>query len=366
MRHLLLWTLLIIGLSGSYQSAFAADNAFSAEKVRLGDTVFSILRKHGFTPNEREQILRSIPSLHSFILSPEMTYLVSKKPGHVTLRMHDHEQNLVFTMQKSPQRILGKADKPNYRTEVEEHEGRVRGSLLGSIHQKVPSNWVSSRFMDAYKLEHNLEKLPAGARFWFRVEKLYDGDFFVGYGEVLETSLEIHGENVHKEFIRLKKGGVFVNAEDLLSNRPFYAPVNYLRIASQFQKRRRHPITRRVQAHLGIDFELPQGAPIYAPQNGVVVRLGKNRVAGFYVVLKHPNGMETAYNHMRSLPNLQKGQKIKAGQRIGEVGCTGYCTKAHLHFALKHKGKMVDPAQYIRAYPAHSEAVLQKKVASRN
>lgn len=331
--------------------------------------MISLLRQHGFAQNEREQILRELESLHSLTLTTEMTYWVSKRGNSVHLRFHDHEQNLVFDLAKDGSRVIATAEEPNYRTEVEEHEGQIRGSLIGSLMGKVRSNWVASRFVDAYTLEHDLEKLAAGAKFWFSVEKRYDGPRFVGYGEVLETSLEIRGEEVRKEFFRLgENGGVFVNADDLVSNRPFFAPVGYLRISSLYQRHRRHPITKRVQAHLGIDFEAPQGSPIFAPKKGRVARLGRNRVAGYYVVLQHPSGVETAYNHLKWNPSriLRVGQQIKAGQKIGEIGCTGYCTKAHLHFAMKRNGHMVDPAPYLKAFPSGFEKALQKKVARRD
>lgn len=364
LRHLFICALLAFGICGCYQSAFAADNPFSPQKIRLGDTVVSILRRHGFSLKEREQVLRSSQALHSFVLTTEMSYFLSTARGKTALRMHDHEQNLVFNIEKSAGSLSVKATPANYRTEVQLIKGKVRGSLLASIFSQVKSNWIASRFMDAYILEHDLGRIPAGASFWLKLEKQYDGPHFVGYGEVLQTSLELGGEQIRKDFIRMAKGGVFVNAEDLLSSRPFYAPVDYVRVASLFQKGRRHPITRKVQSHLGIDFEAPPGSPIYAPKKGTVARMGHNRAAGNYVILTHSNGIETAYNHLRVLPkNLKIGMSVRIGQRIGEIGCTGYCTKAHLHFAMKKSGRMVDPAKYLKAFPSHFEEALQKKVA---
>ncbi|MBX3040733.1 MAG: M23 family metallopeptidase [Bdellovibrionaceae bacterium] len=356
--------MLAFGICGCYQNAFAADNSFSPKKIRLGDTVVSILRRHGFSLKEREQVLRSSEALHSFLLTTEMSYFLSTAHGKTALRMHDHEQNLVFNVEKSPHGLSVKTTPAKYLTEVQLIKGKVRGSLMASIFSQVKSNWIASRFMDAYILEHDLERIPAGAPFWLKLEKQYDGPHFVGYGEVLQTSLELGGEQIRKDFIRMAKGGVFVNAEDLLSDRPFYAPVGYVRIASLFQKGRRHPITRKVQSHLGIDFEAPPGSPIYAPQRGMIARMGRNRAAGNYVILRHPNGIETAYNHLRTLPkDLKTGSFVRVGQKIGEIGCTGYCTKAHLHFAIKKNGRMVDPAKYLKAFPSHFEEALQKKVA---
>lgn len=293
-----------------------------------------------------------------------MTYFVAHERRSTRIRLHAPENKTIFEISRGPQGVAVRTLPARYKTTTQVFQGRVRGSLMGSLYNQVHSNWIASRFMDAYLLEYDLRKIPAGAAFSFKVEKKFDGPHFVGYGEILQTSLELDGTLVRKNFVRIHDGGVFVNAEDLLSDRPYYSPVGYMRIASVFQKGRRHPITRRLQSHLGIDFEAPEGTPIYAPKSGVVARMGRNRAAGNFLVLRHASGAETSYNHLRTLPSqLRIGQRIRLGQPLGEIGCTGYCTKAHLHFAVRKNGQMVDPAKYIKVFPAHFEVGLQRKVA---
>ncbi|MEZ4870859.1 MAG: M23 family metallopeptidase [Bdellovibrionales bacterium] len=100
---------------------------------------------------------------------------------------------------------------------------------------------------------------------------------------------------------------------DLQESRPLYAPVNYVRISSEFKRRQYHPIKKRRIAHLGIDFELPAGEPVYTAGKGVVLRKGKNRAAGRYVVVKHANNIESYYNHLESID-----PKIKVGSTFGK------------------------------------------------
>jgi murein DD-endopeptidase MepM/ murein hydrolase activator NlpD len=220
--------------------------------------------------------------------------------------------------------------------------------------------------MDAYILDYNLNRgLEHGAKFWLVVEKKYDGPHFIRYGEVLQTSLVIRDRNVQKRFIKLEgNGGVFIAENDLIKNRPFYSPVSYLRVASLFQPNRRHPITKRIQPHMGVDFEMPEGAPIYAARSGLVIRYGKSPAAGNYVVLLHPGGAESSYNHLKRVDTkIRHGLKLSVGEKLGEVGCTGYCTKAHLHFAVRQNGRMVDPLKFLRPYPIFAENLLHAKVA---
>lgn len=333
--------------------------------MSLGDNPLSILRKLGFSQSQREQILASQRRLLDVVLTRDMVYLVSQSKQATILRLYDANSDWAFQIERQGSQLKTQKIKPRFQVKTERQSGLVRGSLMSSLQAKVPSPWVASRFMDAYSLEQNLNALPKGTKFDLTIEKLYDQGHFVKYGEVLKTNLIIAGESWEKTFYRIGQGGVFVGLEDVPSNRLLYAPVDYLRIASEFQPRRRHPITRRIQPHLGIDFELPEGSPIYAPRGGVVVKKGSNRAAGNYIVIRHSNGFETAYNHLeRHESTLRVGQQVRTGEKIGSIGCTGYCTRPHLHFAVRKGGRMVDPAKYLKAYPHHFESSLKEEIAS--
>lgn len=350
----------------SYQSVQAGANTFTAKPVRLGDNLISILRQQGFSEKEREQVLASDRAIRNLFLTLDTRYLVRRAKNEVELRVFDSQTSEAFRILKKNSKIQTASYDPAFKVKIFRIEGRIYGSVLGSILPKVNSNWVATRFMDAYAFDiSSARQIARGARYWFTVEKLYEGDQFVKYGEVLQTSLEIDGERVQKKFVRYKNGGVFFSDDDWLEDRPFYAPVEYIKIASRFQPHRLHPITGRKQPHLGVDFELPVGDPVFAPRKGTVVRYGHNRAAGNYIVLLHNNGMETSYNHLYRIDKrIRQGLKVSAGERIGEVGCTGYCTRAHLHFAVKKKGRMVDPMQFIKPYPSQMEALLEERFAS--
>ncbi|MFP5520563.1 MAG: M23 family metallopeptidase [Bdellovibrionia bacterium] len=164
---------------------------------------------------------------------------------------------------------------------------------------------------------------------------------------------------ITKKFVPVGQGGFFIANSPAKGSKKLFAPVNYIRLASTFHPSRLHPVTKRYQAHLGVDFELPEGAPILAAKSGRVVRFGYQKAAGNYIVLAHGNGIETYYNHLKSFAgNIRKGAAIKAGQVIGSNGCTGYCTKPHLHFALKKNGKMVDPLPFMKPYAAPAEKLI--------
>lgn len=99
--------------------------------------------------------------------------------------------------------------------------------------------------------------------------------------------------------------------------------------------------------HYAIDIAVPSGTPIYAANGGVVTKATYNGSYGYHVIIKHDNGQETVYAHMRTEPIVTEGERVYQGQQIGEVGMTGYATGPHLHFEVRIDGEKVDPMKYL-------------------
>ncbi len=349
----------------SYQPVWAGASSFAAKKVVLGDNLLSILRKHGFSADEREAVLAANKQLAEVYLTLDTQYLHRKIKDETEIRVYTAQSSRAFRITKNKRGVRVFNYEPLFQRKVVQVEGRIYGSLLGSVLEKVKSNWVATRFSDAYIFDlKNGKKLSRGARYGFAVEKLFDEGQFIKYGEILRTSLELVGSKVTKKLVRHKDAGIFVSTQESFEGRPFFAPVEYLKFASLYSPSRFHPITKKLQPHLGIDFELPTGDPVFASRTGTVLRYGHNKAAGFYIVLQHSNGFQTFYNHLHRIDRrIRQGLRIQGGEKIAEVGCTGYCTRAHLHFAINKNGRMVDPIRYIRSYPFHMERVLQSHLA---
>ena len=110
---------------------------------------------------------------------------------------------------------------------------------------------------------------------------------------------------------------------------------------------RTHPIFGDTRLHTGIDIAAPYGASVIAADSGVVVFAGVMSGYGNAVVVDHGGGLATTYNHLSAF-GVFDGQRVRRGQYIAAVGCTGYCTGTHLHFEVRVNGTPVDPMPYLQ------------------
>jgi len=117
-------------------------------------------------------------------------------------------------------------------------------------------------------------------------------------------------------------------------------------IIGSFFGERVHPIKKTIIFHKGIDIEALSGTPIKAAYDGEVVEAGSEATYGNYIKIKHIDGLSTLYAHCSKLL-VNKGQKVKKGDIIAEVGATGAADGPHLHFEVRKDNEVVNPLDYI-------------------
>lgn len=108
------------------------------------------------------------------------------------------------------------------------------------------------------------------------------------------------------------------------------------------------PFTGRSALHPGLDFQADQGTPILAAAGGVVVAQEFHPEYGNMVEIDHGNEMVTRYAHA-SKTLVRRGDLVKRGQKIAEVGSTGRSTGPHLHFEVLVQGIAQDPQKFLAA-----------------
>ncbi|QUH25210.1 M56 family metallopeptidase [Serpentinicella alkaliphila] len=120
----------------------------------------------------------------------------------------------------------------------------------------------------------------------------------------------------------------------------------YNRIATPYGERI-HPISKDKVFYTGIQVPAPRGEKIVAFKDGKVVKSEESKEYGKVIKIDHGNGLETLYANA-SHHNVSVGDEVKEGQKIAEIGSTGYATGNYLHFEVWVNGKQVNPTDYLR------------------
>jgi murein DD-endopeptidase MepM/ murein hydrolase activator NlpD len=122
------------------------------------------------------------------------------------------------------------------------------------------------------------------------------------------------------------------------------APVDFTRISSSFNPRRRHPILNTIRAHRGVDYAAPRGTPVKAAGDGKIIFRGVKGGYGNAVILQHGGNITTLYAHLNGFDrNALINQRVKQGQTIGYVGDSGLATAPHLHYEYRLNGVHRNP-----------------------
>lgn len=106
------------------------------------------------------------------------------------------------------------------------------------------------------------------------------------------------------------------------------------------------PFTGKSAMHEGVDFVVPEGTPIHAAANGIVVYAAMHPQFGNLVEIDHGNDILTRYAHASKLM-VSVGDVVKRGQLLSLVGSTGRSTGNHLHFEVRYKGSAQNPTRIL-------------------
>ena len=169
-------------------------------------------------------------------------------------------------------------------------------------------------------------------------------DSLMAHFETLEEEVnpadDIYDESWNTEYVKAYKD-ITVPDSFRINVSEFVLPISGVqRVTSPYGPRRR-------SFHYGTDLKLQIGDTVHAAFDGKIrVKRYERRGYGYYLVLRHPNGLETVYGHLSEFL-VEQDEWVKAGQAIGLGGTTGRSTGPHLHFEFRFLGTAINPAEII-------------------
>lgn len=222
----------------------------------------------------------------------------------------------------------------------------IRHSLWDDMLDKGASPLLILSLSDIYAWTVDFFGLQKGDR--FRVyydQKVCEGDI-IAVDTVRYAVFSRGEENICAIMFNQGDGGnIYWNEKGESMRKAFLkAPLSYSRVSSGFSYSRRHPVTRKVQPHTGVDYAAPSGTPVMSIGDGVVTSMKYEGAGGNVVRIKHNSVYKTAYLHLsRYASGLKPGKRVRQGDVIGYVGATGRCTGPHLDFRVWKNGTPVNP-----------------------
>ena len=161
-------------------------------------------------------------------------------------------------------------------------------------------------------------------------------------GRLTGTTLEIE-----PAFIELaSRWDALQKSHESLRSMPSGSPAADYYVSSRFGHRL-DPINKSSAMHYGLDMAGWPGTAILAAGDGVVSKAGHWAPYGKMIEIDHGNGFKTRYGHLRRI-KVHRGERLKRGQSIGEMGCSGRCTSTHLHYEVWFGGKVRNPLPYLK------------------
>ena len=228
-----------------------------------------------------------------------------------------------------------------------EAEGVITSSLSETMEEKKLSPLLSNELSEIYAWTIDFFRLEKGDNFKvIYSSKFVDDSISVGLNRIHSAYFEHRGKPFYAiEFETDPKRGLVEYFDENGKNlrRAFLrAPVQFSRISSRYNLKRKIAFYGRIRPHRGTDFAAPRGTPIRATASGTVTKSSYTRSNGNYVKIKHNGTYSTQYLHMDKR-GVKVGQFVNQGDYIGTVGMTGNTSGPHVCYRFWKNGKQVDP-----------------------
>jgi murein DD-endopeptidase MepM/ murein hydrolase activator NlpD len=317
---------------------------FNDFKVKHGDSLAVLFKRAGF----------SAQTLHKLVNTNAETRKLTKiHPGEVLSFAKNAEGELThlkYILSKTDTLLVSLDEEQKYQTaihskEIETVNQSAGGKIKSSFWTAGISAGLSERqimnFADIFGWDIDFANdIRKDDTFSLVYETHYVDGELIGNGKIIAAEFINQGERFSA--IRHTDGNFYTPEGRSMRKAFLRAPVNFKYISSNFNPRRKHPVTGRVSAHRGIDYAARVGTPVVSSGNGKVTKSGYNKLNGNYVFIQHGSQYVTKYLHLNKRM-VKTGQKVKQGQKIGTVGATGRVTGAHLHYEFLVNGVHRNP-----------------------
>ena len=331
-------------------------------KIKTGDSLVSILNSLSVNKQETQKIVNLLKESGIQKLSQNKILKLTLENDKNIIKV----SNILIPVSKSKKlQIYKDYEKKtflkneiitNLEKKIVLKEGIIKSSLYRSATKENISPNIIVEFARLYGFQVDFQRdIRKNDSFQLIYETFVDenGKVFEN-GNIIYANLILRGQyNQLYYFPKKKFDGHYDENGKSVKKALMKTPINGARLSSSFGMRK-HPILGYNKMHKGTDFAAPEGTPIMASGDGVIIKAGWCGGGGNCVKIKHNKTYQTIYAHMKNFSNLAiPGNRVKQGQIIGYVGSTGMSTGPHLHYEVIENGKKIN-SQLLKLPPGKS------------
>ncbi len=316
--------------------------------IRRGDTLDKLFRQHDLDLGHLSAISRLDEARKRFRrLKPGDEFLITHDQGDLVSMYSNLDLTSALKIERGESGFTAEViERP-----IEKRKRLAYGSIESSLFESAAAAGLSDRVIMniagifAWDVDFVLD-IRSGDNYYVQYEEIWQDGKFVKDGEIIAAEFNNNGRSYQAiRFIDDSGHADYFTPDGLSVRKAFIrAPVDFTRISSNFNPRRKHPILNTIRAHRGVDYAAPRGTPIRAAGDGKVIHRGTKNGYGNTVIVQHGGNITTLYAHMsRFVGKVRVGTRVRQGQTIGYVGSTGLATANHLHYEYRLNGVHRNP-----------------------
>ncbi len=318
-----------------------------------GDTYGKVMQEAGFDYSLVNQIYEEAKDFYDLTkirLGRKLELIFEKDTDVLKQFVYkiDSEDELVVDIGKRDLQVQRRAI--NYDVKVV----TKRGVVESSMYQAALDNNIDIRAIielaNTFQWTIDFAMDPrVGDIFEFVYEERYlDGEYIMP-GKVLAGRYINDGEEYQVYYFEEEEEnkGYFDENGNSVQKIFLKAPVSFKYISSGFTTGLRYIKAFNISTgHRAIDYAAPQGTPVRAVGDGIVIYAGWKQSYGYTLTIRHNGTYTTNYCHLSSFL-VKKGAKVKQGDAVARVGSTGLSTGPHLHYEMVKNGTKVNPLKEV-------------------
>jgi murein DD-endopeptidase MepM/ murein hydrolase activator NlpD len=344
--------------------------------IGRGDTLDKLFRKHDLDLGHLSEIAKLDEARKRFRkLKPGDQFEITHDEGDLVSMYSNLSLTSALKIERAESGFKAEiVDRP-----IEKRKRLAYGTIQSSLFESAADAGLSDRVIMniagifAWDVDFVLD-IRSGDNYYVQYEEIWQDGEYVTDGEIVAAEFNNNGRTHQAiRFIDDEGRSDYYTPDGHSVRKAFLrAPVDFTRISSNFNPRRRHPILNTIRAHRGVDYAAPRGTPIKAAGDGKVIFRGVKGGYGNTIILQHGGNITTLYAHMSRFAGVRIGSRVRQGQTIGYVGSTGLATANHLHYEYRLNGvhrnprtvelPQADPIdqRYRRQFLATVEPILQE------